>query len=43
MLTVLDVTTYEVASTVVYGLGAFAILGLGLVFVRHIGKFRPHS
>ena len=43
MLTVLDVTVYEVASTVVYGLGAFAILGLGLLFVRHTGKFRPHS
>jgi hypothetical protein len=43
MLTVLDVTTYEIASTAVYGLGAFAILVLGLLFVRHTGKFRPHS
>ncbi len=43
MLTVLDVTTYEVASTVVYGVGAFAILAAGLLFVRHVGKYRPHS
>jgi hypothetical protein len=40
---ILEVVTADATGPVVVGVLAFAILALGLGFVRQVGKGRPHA
>ena len=43
MHTVLQAVVYDVTAPVLIGGLAFAILAMGLGFVRGVGKSRPHA
>lgn len=40
---ILQTVVFDVTGPIVVGVAAFAVLGLGLGFVRHVGKGRPHT